>query len=75
MIFFHSQISILIFGFGVLLLSQFVLNSDLGLFCAIAIVLALFADFVILPAFILKYDTKKVVDETIKEKHEELVTN
>lgn len=49
---------ILIMGFGTLTQSDFVLNSDMALYCTIVIALALFADFVLLPATILKFDGK-----------------
>jgi predicted RND superfamily exporter protein len=52
---------ILIFGFGVLIFSQFALNSDMGMFCSAVIGLALTADFIILPAFLLKFDNGKLV--------------
>lgn len=52
---------ILIFGFGVLMFSQFALNSDMGMFCSAVIALALTADFIILPAFLLKFDNGKLV--------------
>lgn len=47
---------ILVAGFGVLMLSEFALNSDLGMFCSAVIALALYADFIVLPAFLLKFD-------------------
>jgi len=47
---------ILLAGFGSLLRSDFVLNSDLGLYCGGIIALALLADFILLPAVILKFD-------------------
>jgi predicted RND superfamily exporter protein len=50
---------ILVCGFSVLTFSSFTGNSDLGLFCSIIILLALFADFFILPAFLLKFDRAK----------------
>ncbi len=52
---------ILIFGFGVLIFSQFAMNSDMGMFCSAVIALALIADFIILPAFLLKFDNGKLV--------------
>lgn len=51
---------ILVGGFSMLLFSSFTANSDMGLFCSIIIALALFADFFILPAFLLKFDTVKM---------------
>ncbi len=47
---------ILVAGFGSLTQSQFVLNSDMALYCTIVIALALFADFILLPATILRFD-------------------
>ena len=52
---------ILVVGFGVLVLSKFALNSDMGRFCSAVIALALFADFILLPAMILKFDKAKTV--------------
>ncbi len=50
---------ILIAGFGVLMLSNFALNANLGKFCSAIIALALFADFVLLPAFLMLFDRDK----------------
>ncbi|MCB0279727.1 MAG: MMPL family transporter [Calditrichaeota bacterium] len=47
---------ILIVGFGSLFYSDFVLNSDLAIYCSSVIALALVADFLLLPAVILKFD-------------------
>lgn len=47
---------ILVFGFGALTQSDFVLNSDMALYSSIVIAMALFADFILLPATILKFD-------------------
>ncbi|MGL1901721.1 MAG: MMPL family transporter [Fibrobacterales bacterium] len=46
---------ILIAGFGILMLSQFAMSSDMGLYCSVVIALALIADFILLPAMLLKY--------------------
>ena len=51
---------ILVVGFSILNFSSFTPNCDMGLFCSIIIMLALFADFFILPAFILKFDKVKM---------------
>ena len=50
---------ILVAGFGSLTQSDFVLNSDMALYSVIVIILALFADFILLPAIILKLDSPK----------------
>jgi hypothetical protein len=50
---------ILIFGFGALTQSDFVVNSDMALYSSIVIAMALFADFILLPATILKFDKTK----------------
>jgi hypothetical protein len=47
---------ILVAGFGALISSDFVVNSDMALYCSIVIVFALFADFLLLPATILKFE-------------------
>ncbi|MDP5142417.1 MMPL family transporter [Rheinheimera baltica] len=51
--------AVLIVGFSVLMLSNFRLNSDMGLLTAIIIFTALVIDFLFLPAFLLKFDTKE----------------
>lgn len=53
---------ILLAGFGSLIRSEFVLNSDLGLYCTMIIALALLADFILLPAVILKFDKDETGD-------------
>lgn len=50
---------ILVCGFGSLTQSEFALNSDMALYCSIVIAFALFADFILLPAIMLKYDREK----------------
>ncbi|WP_134052882.1 efflux RND transporter permease subunit [Rheinheimera aquimaris] len=50
--------AVLVIGFSVLMLSSFRLNSDMGLLTAIIILTALVIDFLFLPAFLLKFDTK-----------------
>ncbi|QBL08246.1 RND family transporter [Rheinheimera sp. D18] len=51
--------AVLVIGFSVLMLSSFHLNSDMGLLTAIIIFAALVVDFLFLPAFLLKFDTKE----------------
>lgn len=51
--------AVLVIGFSVLMLSSFRLNSDMGLLTAIIILTALVIDFLFLPAFLLKFDTKE----------------
>ena len=46
---------VLMLGFGVLALSDFQLNAGMGLLTAIAIGLALFADFFFLPTLLMKF--------------------
>lgn len=57
---------ILVAGFGVLAQSSFGMNSNMAVLTAIAIVMALIADFLLLPVLLLKLDKKayKVEDET-----------
>ena len=45
-------------GFGLLLLSGFVLNSQMGLLTAMIVLIALLADFLLLPPLILLIDRK-----------------
>jgi predicted RND superfamily exporter protein len=60
---------ILIFGFGALTQSDFVVNSDMALYCTLVIALALFADFILLPVTILKFEKKSGLNkkENLKE--------
>lgn len=51
--------AVLVIGFSVLMLSSFRLNSDMGLLTAIIILTALVIDFLFLPAFLLKFDSKE----------------
>ncbi len=46
---------ILVMGFGALIFSDFALNSDMGMLCSAVIALAVVADFILLPATILKF--------------------
>ncbi|WP_372626286.1 RND family transporter [Arsukibacterium sp.] len=50
---------VLITGFGVLMLSGFRLNSDMGMLTALVILVALIIDFLFLPACLLKFDAKE----------------
>lgn len=50
---------VLTVGFGILSLSSFALNSDMGLLTAIILVCALVIDLLFLPAFLLWLDTEK----------------
>lgn len=49
---------VLVIGFSVLLLSEFRLNSDMGLLTGIILLIALIVDFLFLPAVLLKLDRK-----------------
>lgn len=50
---------VLITGFGVLMLSGFRLNSDMGMLTALVILVALIIDFLFLPVCLLKFDAKE----------------
>lgn len=50
---------VLVFGFSVLILSNFRLNSDMGLLTGMIIVVALIIDLLFLPAFLLQFDRNK----------------
>jgi len=50
---------VLVIGFSVLLLSDFRLNSDMGMLTGIIILLALVIDFLFLPAVLLRFDSNK----------------
>lgn len=50
---------VLVIGFSVLLLSDFRLNSDMGMLTGIIILLALIVDFLFLPAVLLRFDRKE----------------
>ena len=54
---------VLTIGFGILAMSAFRLNSDMGLLTAIIIVSALAVDFLFLPAFLILLDKKSVKQE------------
>jgi len=47
---------VLVVGFGMLMASDFRLNSDMGLLTAVILVIALIVDFLFLPALLLKTD-------------------
>ncbi|HIP53481.1 MAG TPA: RND transporter, partial [Chromatiales bacterium] len=50
---------VLVAGFSVLMFSEFKLNSGMGLLTALAIALALFADFLFLPPLLMKIEEKE----------------
>ncbi len=52
--------AILVSGFAVLSLSAFRINQELGMLTAMTLVCALFADFLLLPALLLKFDKDKI---------------
>ena len=54
---------VLTIGFGVLAMSSFALNSDMGLLTGIIILVALVVDFLFLPAFLIAFDKKKQSSE------------
>jgi len=54
---------VLVAGFTVLAQSSFGMNSNMALLTAMAIGMALFADFLLLPVLLLKLDKKQAVDE------------
>jgi hypothetical protein len=54
---------VLAIGFGVLSLSSFALNADMGLLTGIIIVVALAVDFLFLPAFLIVFDNKNPIEE------------
>ncbi|MCH7805943.1 MAG: MMPL family transporter [Proteobacteria bacterium] len=60
---------ILTFGFGVLATSTFLINAQMGLLTALAIVLALIVDFLLLPAILMigykETETKGIADEKL----------
>lgn len=53
--------AVLISGFMILTLSTFKLNSDMGLLTSVVIAFALLADFLLLPALLMRIDAKKEV--------------
>ncbi len=63
---------VLVIGFAVLLLSNFRLNSDVGLLTLLIIAIALIIDFLFLPAFLLIFDRQpnKAAVATGEKTHE-----
>jgi predicted RND superfamily exporter protein len=57
----------LVCGFGALISSDFVVNSDMALFSTFIIAMALFADFILLPATILKFEKNKTPETKVKQ--------
>ncbi|EGR0072541.1 MMPL family transporter [Vibrio vulnificus] len=59
---------VLVAGFSVLAMSQFRLNSDMGLLSAIVIFVALVIDFVLLPSLLMRFDTAEYAQlEAVQE--------
>jgi uncharacterized protein len=58
---------ILVAGFGAMIMSDFAVNSDMAKYCTSIIALALFADFILLPAVLFKFDTKSHVKADFKK--------
>ena len=46
-------------GFGVLFLSGFKVNAEMGLLTAVTILIALIADYLLLPAILMRFDKHK----------------
>ena len=59
---------VLVAGFFVLGQSSFGMNSNMAILTAIAIVMALLADFLLLPVLLMKLDRKELVDVQAEEK-------
>ncbi|GAL04162.1 predicted exporter of the RND superfamily [Photobacterium aphoticum] len=55
---------VLVCGFGVLALSSFRLNADLGLLSALVISIALVVDFIVLPAVLLMFDRQQYASDS-----------
>lgn len=55
---------VLVAGFGVLAISDFRLNADLGQSTGLVISIALLVDFFLLPAFLVLFDKSKTVEKT-----------
>jgi predicted RND superfamily exporter protein len=51
---------VLVAGFGLLISSSFVPNSDLGSLTALILIAALLLDFFMLPPLLMLFDTKKI---------------
>lgn len=62
---------ILVAGFSVLARSSFGMNSNMALLTAIAIGMALLADFLLLPTLLLRFDRRKRQSEVITHQQEE----
>ncbi|MDE1461499.1 efflux RND transporter permease subunit [Spartinivicinus poritis] len=54
---------VLVIGFGVLVLSSFQLNADMGLLTSVILVIALLIDFIFLPAYLLIFDKQNVLQQ------------
>lgn len=54
---------VLVAGFGVLALSTFKMNADMGLMTAMTIAIALIVDFLFLPTLLMKMDSKEKFEE------------
>jgi len=59
--------SILCIGFGILTLSDFAMNADMGLLTCIIIFTALFVDLLLLPAFLIMFDKPQKIKKTNTE--------
>ena len=51
---------ILVSGFSLLTLSNFEINSAMGMFTAVTVLFAILADFILLPAALLLFDRQRV---------------
>ncbi|PKF62783.1 RND transporter [Psychromonas sp. psych-6C06] len=56
--------AILCIGFGILTQSDFAMNADMGLLTCIIILIALFVDLLLLPAFLIIFDRQKATQQT-----------
>lgn len=65
---------ILIAGFGILALSSFKVNESMGLLTAIAVGMALFADFLLLPALLLTIDKRRSLSKKDEDNVEKLAS-
>lgn len=66
--------SILVVGFGILSFSSFLMNGHMAKLTAITILIALIADFLFLPALLMKVEEYKSLVDDGKEKPRNLVT-
>ncbi len=62
---------ILVIGFSVLAQSSFGMNSNMAILTAIAIILALVLDFLLLPVLLLKWDKKDAYQTAVNQNSEE----